>query len=236
MALLARGEAVKSSCSIRLAVPAPARYDSVARRLYLRLPNARAFPRLPEKPPRNPQPLRLRAPHPGRGPRLGRRLRRRGPHRPPRQRHRRALCRPRRRAGRRQPPERRTAAHHARRPLRPDRPHGPAHRRQRLPLRPAHRRLGHANPARPAPDRLDEERPRRRRRFAPRPAPADQRGTQQGAAVHRRLGRYRRQGSQGRRGADRARRSGDGRAGLPRRCATAWPRRRRWTTKSASGR
>ena len=58
---------------------------------------------------------------------------------------------------------------HARRPLRPDRPHGPAHRRQRLPLRPAHRRLGHADPPRPVPDRLGQRRARSRRRRPARP-------------------------------------------------------------------
>ena len=46
--------------------------------------------------------------------------------------------------------------------------------------------------------------PGRRRRRPPGAAPADQRGTQQGAAVHRRLDRHRRQGPQGGRGARHA--------------------------------
>ena len=53
-----------------------------------------------------------------------------------------------------------------------------------------------------------------RRRVAPGTAPADQRGAQQGAAVHRRLGRHRRQGPQGGRGAGDARRPGHVRPGL----------------------
>ena len=111
-------------------------------------------------------------------------VRRRGDHRPSRQRLRRTVSRN---------PARGDAAHHARGPLRPDRPHGAVHRRRRLPLRPAHRRLGHANPPRSAPDGLGQGRSRRGRGRAARHSPAEDRGTQPRAGVHRRVDRYRRQ-------------------------------------------
>ena len=193
--------------------------------------HARAFARLPEKSPRNPQPLRLRTPHPGRGPRLGRRLRRRGPHRPPRQRHRRPPSRPR-----------------------------PAVRVRRTPRVML---AGHCDQIGLMVQHIDdngflyvqpiggwdmqillgqhltvwtERRPRGRRHRPAGDAPADQRGTQQGAAVHRRLGGHRRQGPQGRRGTGVGRRSRSRSSWAIGRCATAWRRRRPWTTKWVSGR
>ena len=112
------------------------------------------------------------------------RLRRRGPHRPARQRNR----------GQK---SRRPVAGHAGRPLRPDRPDRPAHRRQRFSLHPAHRRLGPAGAHRPADDRLDRGRPGVRRDRPQADPPAHRRRAEAGAEDEGLVARHRR-GQQGR--------------------------------------
>ena len=86
----------------------------------------------------------------------------------------------------------RLADDHARRPHRRDRGHRPVHRRRRLPLHLADRRLGRAG-ARRAAHPLPRHRRRRARRGRQEADPPDEdRGPRERVQVHRPLGRHRR--------------------------------------------